>query len=50
MSDIDTFQDLIAEIQNKDETIELLRDQIRAMNSEIIRLKTRLKNMEERND
>jgi len=49
MSDIYT-EELLRMIANKDETIELLREQIRVMNSEIIRLKTRLKNMEERND
>ena len=49
MSDVYT-EELLRMIASKDETIELLRDQIRVMNSEIIRLKTRLKNMEERND
>jgi phage shock protein A len=41
---------LLRIIQDREDTIELLRDQIRAMNSELIRVKHKLKNMEERND
>jgi hypothetical protein len=41
---------LLRIIQDREDTIELLRDQIRAMNSELIRLKQKFKNMEERND
>jgi phage shock protein A len=41
---------LLRIIQDREDTIELLRDQIRAMNSELIRVKQKLKNMEERND
>jgi phage shock protein A len=41
---------LLRIIQDREDTIELLRDQIRAMNSELIHVKKKLKNMEERND
>lgn len=41
---------LIQMIDDKDATIDMLREQIRAMNSEMISLKKKLKNLEEKND
>jgi TolA-binding protein len=41
---------LLRIIDQREDTIDLLREQLRVMNGEIIRLKTKIKNMEERND
>jgi hypothetical protein len=41
---------LLRIIDEREDTIDLLREQIRVMNGEIIRLKTKIKNMEEGND
>jgi hypothetical protein len=41
---------LLRIIDVKEDTIDLLREQVRVMNGEIIRLKTKIKNMEEGND
>ena len=41
---------LLRIIEDREDTIDLLREQLRVMNGEIIRLKTKIKNMEERND
>jgi hypothetical protein len=41
---------LLRIIEDREDTIDLLREQIRVMNGEIIRLKTKIRNMEERND
>jgi phage shock protein A len=41
---------LLRIIDQREDTIDLLREQIRVMNAEIIRLKTKIRNLEERND
>lgn len=41
---------LLRIIDQKEDTIDLLREQIRAINAELIRVKHKLKNLEERND
>jgi TolA-binding protein len=47
---VDGGQILLNLIDDKDATIDMLREQIRVMNSEIVRLKHKLKNLEEKND
>ena len=51
MSDQEPLSDqLLRIIDQREDTIDLLREQIRVMNAEIIRLKTKIRNLEERND
>jgi len=47
---VDGGQVLLNMLDDKDSVIEMLREQIRVMNLEIIRLKKKLKNLEEKND
>jgi hypothetical protein len=42
--------ELIRIIEDKDKIIDMLREQIRAVNYELIRVKAKLKDAEERND
>ena len=42
--------ELLRIIADRDETIDMLREQLRAMNYELIRLKAKLKDAEEGND
>ena len=42
--------ELLRIIQDKDDTIDMLREQLRTLNYELIRVKHKLKNLEERND
>jgi DNA-binding MarR family transcriptional regulator len=47
---VDGGEILINLLDDKDATIEMLREQIRALNYELIRVKQKLKNLEEKND
>ena len=47
---VDGGEILINLLDDKDATIEMLREQIRAHNYELIRVKQKLKNLEEKND
>jgi hypothetical protein len=47
---VDGGQILLTMLDDKDATIEMLREQIRALNYELIRVKQKLKNLEEKND
>ena len=41
---------LLNMLDDKDSTIDVLREQIRALNAELIKVKQKLKNLEEKND
>jgi hypothetical protein len=43
-------QILLNMLDDKDSTIEMLREQIRALNAELIKVKQKMKNLEEKND
>ena len=42
--------ELLRIIEQREETIDLLREQNRALNAELIKVKNKLKNLEEKND
>jgi hypothetical protein len=43
-------QILLNMLDDKDATIDMLREQIRALNAELIKVKQKMKNLEEKND
>jgi|APCry1669188910_1035180.scaffolds.fasta_scaffold636647_1 hypothetical protein len=47
---VDGGEILLTMLDDKDATIDMLREQIRALNTQLIKVNQKLKNLEEKND